>query len=310
MQRAKNRSHCQKHPLRQLQTIAASRTVFRLEFSYPSLDAILRECVFCFHRIGDRPYQYEFRVHISTSFLMRISIFILCEKYFTVLPQKLWTNEGNYVKIQENERSAMRVLNLYAGGYASCCYYLTDDSGCFSVVIDPSAPPPLSAGALPGGASLSAVLLTHTHFDHMLALESWRALGAPVCVPESDAVGLTDPHYNVSATFFDAPTVFAPPDRLLHDGETIVFGDSLLTVVGTPGHTAGGVSYLGDGKLFCGDTLFANGGVGRQDVSGGSEDAICTSIVRLLSLPLETVIYPGHGGMTTVAAERMIHGLS
>lgn len=204
----------------------------------------------------------------------------------------------------------MRVRNLYTGGYASCCYFLMDDAGGFAVVIDPSVPPPLSAGALPGGVILSAILLTHTHFDHMLALESWRALGAPVCVPEQDAVGMTDLRYNVSATLFGAPTAFPPPDRLLRDGDKIAFGDSVLTVLDTPGHTAGGVSYFGDGKLFCGDTLFANGGIGRQDVSGGSAVAICASIDRLLSLPPETVIYPGHGGTTTVARERMIHGLS
>ena len=204
----------------------------------------------------------------------------------------------------------MRVQNLYAGGFASCCYFLTDGTGCFSVVIDPSVPPSLSAGALPGGVRLSAILLTHAHFDHMLALDSWRALGAPVLVSEGDMSGLTDPNYNVSATLFGAPTVFAPPDKLVWDGDRICFGDSSLTVLGTPGHTAGGVSYFGDGKLFCGDTLFAGGGVGRQDVSGGSAEAIRTSVRRILSLPPETVIYPGHGGVTTVARERKYYGLS
>lgn len=204
----------------------------------------------------------------------------------------------------------MRVQNLYAGGYASCCYFLTDGTGCFSVVIDPSVPPPLSAGALPGGVHLSAILLTHAHFDHMLALDSWRALGAPVCVSDADMVGLTDSRYNVSATLFGVPTVFAPADRLLVDGDRIVFGDSSLTVLFTSGHTAGGVSYFGDEKVFCGDTLFAGGGIGRQDVSGGSAEAISASVRRILSLPPETVIYPGHGGVTTVARERMFHGLS
>lgn len=203
----------------------------------------------------------------------------------------------------------MHVQNLYAGGYASCCYFLTDASGSFAVVIDPSVPPPLSAGKLPGGMHLSAILLTHAHFDHMLALERWRALGAPVCVSEADAQGFDDPGYNVSGALFGVPTVYALPDRLLREGDRIIFGDSSLTVLDTPGHTAGGVSYLGDGKLFCGDTLFAGGGVGRQDVSGGSAKAIGTSVARILALPPETVIYPGHGGVTTVARERTIHGL-
>lgn len=203
----------------------------------------------------------------------------------------------------------MRVLNLYAGGYASCCYFLTDDSGRYSVVIDPSVSPPSPVNGLVEGTRLAAILLTHTHYDHMLALEEWRALGAPVCVPARDASGLSDPTYNVSATVFGAPTVFAPPDRLLQDGDIISFGSSCLTVLDTPGHTAGGASYFSDKMLFCGDTLFADGAVGRQDVSGGSSNAIYASLRRLLTLPPSTLIYPGHGGITTVAHEKMIHGL-
>ena len=108
---------------------------------------------------------------------------------------------------------------------------------------------------------------------------------------------------------FGEPTVFRQPDRLLDDGDTITFGDSRLTMLETPGHTAGGGSYYGDGNLFCGDTLFANGGIGRQDVSGGALAPILTSLRKLLALPADTVIYPGHGEMTTVARERLMHGL-
>lgn len=203
----------------------------------------------------------------------------------------------------------MRVQNLYAGGYASCCYFLTDDSGQYSLVIDPSVPPPEPVDGSIGGTRLCAILLTHTHYDHMLALASWRKLGAPVCVPLADAIGLSDTHYNVSADIFGTPTVFAPPDRLLKEGDTVSFGTSALTVLNTPGHTAGGASYYGEGNLFCGDTLFKNGGIGRQDVSGGSSAAILASVRRLLALPPSTVIYPGHGPATTVAQEKMIHGL-
>lgn len=203
----------------------------------------------------------------------------------------------------------MHVRNLHVGGYASNCYLVTDDTDTYSVVIDPSVPPPTCSDGRPAGTHLVAILLTHTHYDHMLALEAWRDLGVPVCVPAGDAIGFTDPCYNVSATVFAEPTVFRQPDRLLHDGDIVVFGTSSLTMLETPGHTAGGGSYYGDGKLFCGDTLFANGGIGRQDVSGGALAPILTSLRKLLALPADTVIYPGHGEMTTVARERLMHGL-
>lgn len=202
----------------------------------------------------------------------------------------------------------MHIRNLYADGYASNCYLVTDDTDAYSVVIDPSVPPPPLFDRSPN-EKLVAILLTHTHYDHMLALEAWRALGAPVCVPAGDAIGFRDPYYNVSATVFDEPTVFRQPDRLLHEGDTITFGTSSLTMLDTPGHTAGGGSYYGGGNLFCGDTLFANGGIGRQDVSGGALAPILTSLRKLLALPADTVVYPGHGETTTVARERLIHGL-
>ena len=74
----------------------------------------------------------------------------------------------------------MHVRNLYVGGYASNCYLVTDDTDTYSVVIDPSVPPPTRSDGRPAGTHLVAILLTHTHYDHMLALEAWRALGAPV----------------------------------------------------------------------------------------------------------------------------------
>ncbi len=203
----------------------------------------------------------------------------------------------------------MHIRNLYAGGYASNCYLVTDDTDTYSVVIDPSVPPRTLADAHFAGTHLVAILLTHTHYDHMLAMEAWRALGAPVCVPAGDAIGFSDSRYNVSATVFDEPTVFRQPDKLLYDGDTITFGNSSLTMLDTPGHTVGGGSYYGEGNLFCGDTLFANGGIGRQDVSGGALAPILASLRKLLALPEDTAIYPGHGEMTTVARERLIHGL-
>ena len=94
------------------------------------------------------------------------------------------------------------------------------------------------------------------------------------------------------------------PDRDLHDGDLISAGAISLQVIATPGHTPGGVSFLGDGVLFSGDTLFRRS-IGRTDLFGGDERTLFRSISeRLLSLPDETIVYPGHGAETTIGEEK------
>ena len=204
----------------------------------------------------------------------------------------------------------MKVTKLGGVGYASSCYYVTDDAGENAVVIDPSVPPASLPPRADGRqARLTAILLTHAHYDHMLALDAWRTPEVPVCVPRGDAVGFSDPDYNVSGPVFGVPTTFSPPDRLLSEGDEIPLGDEILTVLLTPGHTAGGCMYRGEGVLFTGDTIFADGAIGRTDVSGGSFTALMQSIERVLSLPRDTVLYPGHGRPTTVGNECAMHGL-
>ena len=91
---------------------------------------------------------------------------------------------------------------------------------------------------------------------------------------------------------------------MLRDGDVIEVGDLKFSVLHTPGHTPGGISLLGDGVVFSGDTLF-NFGIGRTDMHGGDYAILMHSIVnRLMALPDDTVVYPGHGPSTTIGAER------
>ncbi|MDP3044868.1 MAG: MBL fold metallo-hydrolase, partial [Bacillota bacterium] len=93
--------------------------------------------------------------------------------------------------------------------------------------------------------------------------------------------------------------------RELSDGEEISVGSKGLKVLHTPGHTRGGISLVGDGLVFSGDTLFC-GGVGRTDFPGGSMPTLVSSIKnKLLNLPDDTTVYPGHGPETTIGAERV-----
>ncbi|MRR39589.1 MBL fold metallo-hydrolase, partial [bacterium] len=106
---------------------------------------------------------------------------------------------------------------------------------------------------------------------------------------------------------FGFDTVAPPADRLLRDGDSVVVGQVTLEVLHTPGHTPGGISLLGNGHLFCGDTLFA-GSVGRTDFPRGDGRVLATSIVaRLVPLEDDTVVHPGHGPDTTIGRERRIN---
>jgi glyoxylase-like metal-dependent hydrolase (beta-lactamase superfamily II) len=204
----------------------------------------------------------------------------------------------------------MTVINLCRGGWGSNCYVVTDESGKYAVVIDPSAPPaamPKSAGGQE--PLITAILLTHAHYDHMLSLNLWREMGIPVYVTAEDAPALADPELNVSEMICGEAKSFSPADRLLGDGDVIALGKEQLKVMLTPGHTKGSCCFLGDGMLFCGDTIFSDGDYGRCDLPGGSYAEIRESISRILSLPPDTRLFPGHMQPTTVGTERYFHGI-
>lgn len=155
------------------------------------------------------------------------------------------------------------------------------------------------------GGRLLAVLNTHGHFDHIcgngVVKEHWDV---PIYLHRADEWLYRN--MVEQATWFgfryDAPP---PPDRLLDGGEVLKAGSFQLEVLHTPGHSPGSVSYrLGD-RLFCGDVIFA-GSVGRTDLPGGSSETLLTTIrEKVLSLPEDVVLYPGHGPTTTVGREKV-----
>jgi hydroxyacylglutathione hydrolase len=175
--------------------------------------------------------------------------------------------------------------------------------------------------------TVQAIINTHGHVDHIGANgELKQATGAPLLIGLPDAEMLPEPSKNLSA--FLAEEVRSPKaDRLLQDGDSVVFGEENLQVIATPGHTKGGLclyrkgsdaagaeagagagvgiaAAAGAGVLFSGDTLFA-GSIGRSDLPGGDIDELLSSIKdKLLTLPNDTVVYPGHGDTTTIGEER------
>jgi len=159
-----------------------------------------------------------------------------------------------------------------------------------------------SAQAL--GLMVTHVLLTHAHFDHIAAAsELVRATGAPLLV-HPDEQPLLDAGGGAMLFGFSSAEV---PEQVsyLAEGEQIAVGDILLQVLHTPGHSPGSVCFHESAQrtLFDGDVLFANG-IGRHDLPGGSYDTLMRSIQRLMSLPDDTTVYPGHGPSTTIGRER------
>jgi len=198
----------------------------------------------------------------------------------------------------------MNLKSLVVGPLASNCYIAGDESTREGVIIDPADEAKVILRSVEElGLNIRSIILTHGHPDHIAALKEVKeATGAEIAVHTGDAE-----YYKQGALAlafgFSCPTP-PPPDKLLNDGDSIDIGDLHFKVIHTPGHTPGGICLFGHGVLFSDDTLF-NYGIGRYDLPGGDYAQLMNSLqARLMVLPDETIVYPGHGPRTTIGAER------
>ena len=154
------------------------------------------------------------------------------------------------------------------------------------------------------GANLKYILLTHGHFDHIAGIRPNRFKNNPqIVMHKADLDWLNNA--NQYLPMFGMPEITIPKvDIFVEDGDTIQLGSLEIKVLHTPGHTQGGVCYLVDGNLFSGDTIFREA-VGRCDLEGGNFNQIVESIEdKIFTLPAKTVIYTGHGNITSVEWEK------
>ena len=201
--------------------------------------------------------------------------------------------------------SKLQVEPLIVGPLFSNCYIVWDDDNKQGVIIDPGDDPDIILEKVKElNISIKYILATHGHFDHVGAVAPLkRELNVDFLAHEGDLFFIEDGEK--SARSWGIKIEQPPkPDRFINDGERIKVGGFELEVLHTPGHSPGGVSFLFDRMIFSGDTLF-QGSIGRTDFRKGSFEVLAKSIkTRLYNLPDDTIVYTGHGPVTTIGDEK------
>lgn len=197
----------------------------------------------------------------------------------------------------------MIVRKLVVGPYASNCYIVGSETTREGMIIDPGAEAKEILRAVEKlGLKIELIVLTHRHPDHVgAAAQVKKATGAEVATHAECARYLPQsPSYVYESSFEGVPK----PERILKEGDSIDVGNLHFKVLHTPGHTPCGISLYGEGHVFTGDTLF-NYGIGRYDLIDGDGEALIKGIKnKLLTLPPETIVHPGHGPDSTISTEK------
>ena len=190
------------------------------------------------------------------------------------------------------------MLNVYTicptEYFGSNCYLVGDEDDW--VVIDPSVSYEKALKKYPEiEGKIRYVLLTHGHFDHIYAIDSWVTVCDQVVVGAEDAAMLSDPQLNCYLGFMGIRGGYFGKYSCIRDGDVLKLTRYSVRAIATPGHTPGGMCYKISDVTFVGDTLFSNGGYGRCDLPGGNEDELWRSLFKLFSANMIGKFYPGHG---------------
>ena len=199
------------------------------------------------------------------------------------------------------------VKSWVLGPLQTNAYQIIDTKTNQSAVIDPGYPDETFYREVTAdGAKIQWILLTHTHADHLLGAAGLQKMtGAVVYCHPLDLGALNDANKSLYTALEIYTVAQEPVDDVtpVADKDQISIGDTVLTVLHTPGHTPGSICFDSGELLFSGDTLFREG-AGRTDLPGGDYAALLDSLTRLSSLSSDRRVYPGHGPATTLAHER------
>ncbi len=198
------------------------------------------------------------------------------------------------------------------GSYQTNCYIISDSSTGNAYIIDPGDDGEYIAGKIQTySLHPLGIIATHGHFDHIMsAFELMSAYAIPFMIHPDDKF-LTERMRESAEHFLGMPVIDPPPPDFLplKPHMTIRLNANAFSVIHTPGHTPGSICLYCPTQsiLLSGDTLFAQGGVGRTDFSYSRSDRMNISIQNLFMLPENTVVYPGHGDTTTIGREKHSH---
>lgn len=203
----------------------------------------------------------------------------------------------------------LMVRGVVVGVFQENCWVVGSRRTREAVIVDPGdEPEEILALARDMGLEVKLIINSHAHIDHIMAVRPVQeATGAKFLLhPDDLEIARAMPQMAARWLGYEPPPP-PEPDVLLADGDVVEVEGLRLQVIHTPGHTPGSVSFYGEGMLFSGDTLF-RGSIGRTDLPGGSYPQIMASIIdKLLVLPDETVVLPGHMQQTSIGFERQVN---
>jgi len=222
-----------------------------------------------------------------------VFVFVLCIAIYTNLKSE-----------DEGRRKRMIIERLAVGPLEENTYIVADDTAKKAIVVDPGDEPDRVIDVIKKlDLTVESIVLTHAHFDHIGAVDDLKKeTGARVLIHKNDLESYGQAKDQAAFwgyTMDDLPE----PDGFVDDGDEIKAGVLTFKVLHTPGHSQGSVCLYGEGILVTGDTIF-QGSVGRTDFPGGSIADLRKSFKRLVELPEETKVLPGHGPETTIGRER------
>ncbi len=198
------------------------------------------------------------------------------------------------------------MLEIIKVGVMGVNCYVTGDKN-EAIIVDPGASAEKILGVLEyNNIKAKYIVLTHCHFDHILAVnEVKEKTKAKIVASKKECENLTNPDINMTGKYSRKPLSIVP-DIVVSDGDKIFSGKYEYTVIETPGHTSGGICLYckEENNLFSGDTLFCNS-IGRCDLPTGEYDTLINSIkTKLMCLPNNTSVFPGHEDTTTILFEK------
>lgn len=201
----------------------------------------------------------------------------------------------------------MLIKTIVVGPLQVSCFVIADEKSGKAMVVDPGDEPDMIMETINGSKlQVQYIVCTHGHFDHVGAVGDIKnETGAKVAIHEEDLALYNSAKESAAAWGFSTENPPAP-DLFVKDGDALTIGELSFEVIHSPGHSPGGICLYEKGVIVTGDTLFA-GSVGRADFHGGDIEKLKKSFRRLMLLPDDTKVLPGHGPATTIGREKKMN---